>query len=238
MRRKAILLSHEDEILASNKDVSDVERFLLSYTGGAWKSSEIIAKPNISLQALRMLIKKIQDEGVDYLFFYFSGHGGYVRDTVIELNPSGEVISERDISKIVPRQINIFDCCRVRAEPLKIWNSMDSLSESRNLIKEVVREKFERRVMEALPQQLSLYACQVGESAFDFGKGGIYTQNLLMTTKSFTSEFLLALQAHNLAYQPTVAAAALRREKQHPDYFAGKYLSRYQLPLALNLNII
>lgn len=237
MKRRALLLDHQDGELASDKDVQDVAEFLRSCTGGGWLDDEIIHESNITLSRLKEHVKRVKEDGVDYLFFYFSGHGGYVRDTVIELNPQGETISERDVSGLAARQLNIYDCCRQHPDQVSFTDAMDSLKEAHNAPLELAREIYSKRVMEACPQQVSLYACRKGESAYDLGRGGVYTQNLLDATHSFNDRFLLVLRAHILACQPTTDEVAERGEKQHPDYFAAKLPSRYQLPFALNLDI-
>jgi len=236
MKRRAILLSHSDGEISSGKDADDVMRFLASCTGGAWLEQEIIREDNLSRAQLDKLVESVKKEGLDYLLFYFSGHGGYIRGTVLELNPQGDEIHEREVSGLVARQLNIFDCCRAHLAQGKFTEECDSLCESVDPLKAIARAKFNQRVLEAMPQQMSLYACREGECAHDFGRGGVYTQNLLDVTKAFEGEYLLALQAHLAAYQPTADAAALRGVNQHPDCFVAKLPSRYKLPLALKLD--
>ena len=40
-------------------------------------------------------------------------------------------------------------------------------------------KKYEARIMQAIAQQVSLYACSIGESALDTENGGMYINNLL-----------------------------------------------------------
>ena len=237
MKRRALLLNHADGLLASDKDVQDMIKFLRSNSGGAWRDDEIVSKRNIALAELNTFVSQLQEDEIDYLLFYFSGHGGYERGTVIELNPRGETISERAVSKLVPRQLNIYDCCRQPPEPEPRSFAAELLKESQDGMSMMVRKIYEKRIMEARPQQMSLYACSVGECAYDLGRGGVYTQNLLGATRSFEGDFLLAMQAHIAARPLTIEEVAARGENQHPDCFVAKLPQCYQLPFALNLNL-
>ena len=199
----------------------------------------IYLKENIRLHELCVLLDEVRNQNIDYVFFYFSGHGGYVRDTEIELNPDGERISERYLSGLATRQLNIYDCCR---SPIPvnfaIDNSMEFLKESSASMRECVRKWYNERVMAAMPQQMSLYACSRGECAHDYGKGGVYTQSLLSAVHASSEGILLASQAHAAAYDLTSTEVSLRNDEQHPDYFMAKLPGRYQIPIAINKNLI
>lgn len=234
MKRCAILLGHADGELSTPLDLSKIKNFLMSAKGGAWFNSEIFCKTNISCQELISLITKIKSLSFDYVFFYFSGHGGYKRNTVIELNPKGETVEESFLSKLATRQLSIYDCCRVKDETLQ--ESMES-AKNFSVLREdtmTVRFLYEKRIMSALPQQMTLYSCSVDESSYDFGEGGIYTTHLLKSTKDFSTSYLLASQAHAIACPPTTDEADLHGASQHPDFFMPKYSSSQQLIFAIN----
>lgn len=239
MKRKAILLNHEDPGLMTGKDVNDFSMFLQSNAGGAWYASEIVAYTNISLSDLNKLLDSTKSGKYDYVIMYFSGHGGCKRETFIELNPEEECIQIANLFNLGGRQLSIFDCCR--SYPINESHSfaMDSLYKSAAdsvQLKAFVRERYDERVMRAMCQPIVLYACSEGECAHDFGRGGIYTQNLLHVCRNFTGSELLVSQAHIEAYDPTVQEAAKHHRNQHPDCFWVKLPARYQLPLALNVS--
>lgn len=239
MKRYAILLSHVDGKLSSNKDALDVREFLFSPKGGAWEDSEVFYRENIGLAELCVILDDVRRREFDYIFFYFSGHGGYVRDTEIELNPLEERISERYLSSLASRQLNVYDCCRSRiSESFALDGSLELLKEGSNVSRLRARELFDSCVMAAMPQQMSLYACSEGECAYDLGNGGIFTQNLLSVAATSNSAVLVASQAYVEASDMTIATATRRGVKQHPDYMMAKLPIRLQLPLAINPDAI
>ena len=110
MKRRAILIGHADGQLSTNLDLDKVYSYLISLYGGAWSPKEIVRRVNISKMKLHELLQDTRVRKFDYVFFYFSGHGGYKRGTVLELNPQEETISEQRLSNLAPRQLNIYDC--------------------------------------------------------------------------------------------------------------------------------
>ena len=240
MRRKAILLYHEDAGLMTGKDVNDMKTFLCSPFGGAWEPNEVDCRKNISLSGLQRLVCETKEQCYDYLVFYFSGHGGCARGDFLELNPTGETVEVRELLAMSTRQLSMFDCCRAYPVNEKMSFALDALNESHGVdrYRAIAREFYDERVSAALQQSMVLYACREGEYAHDFGHGGVYTQNLLDAARSFDGSVLLASQAHLMAYQPTVEEALKHKGVQHPDLYMAKLPSRYQLPFALNPNLI
>lgn len=242
MNRRAILLGHIDGHLSTNVDLKKMYGFLTSIRGGAWNYNEIVRSINMPRKSLDELLHDTKNGGYDYVFFYFSGHGGYERGTVLELNPKGESISEHELNNLASRQLNIYDCCRslpeIETGSVKNAFAMDSLEESSDRLRQYVRKMYDKRVMESWKQHMSLYSCKVGESSYDFGEGGIYTKYLLDATKTLNSNdtYILASSAHSYACLPTEKEARQHNENQHPDYFMAKLSSRYQLPLAVNIS--
>lgn len=208
MKRRAILLGNLDGNLSTNLDLSKMYEFLLSLRGGAWSHSEIILKANISYHDLDILVRDTQNARFDYVIFYFSGHGGYERGTILELNPHGDIFFEKDVCHLASRQLNIYDCCRTLAKTQfsKLANSsaLDNLSESFYSIKAHYRQIYESRIMQAYPQQMSLYSCCMNECSYDFGVGGIYTNSLINAVLSSKDTYILASTAHHAAYQTTI----------------------------------
>ena len=238
MRRKAILLGHVDGQLSTNLDLDKVYGYLTSLHGGAWRPGEIVRRVNISRIQLDELLEDTREQKFDYVFIYFSGHGGYKRGTVFELNPQEETISERRLSNLAPRQLNIYDCCRTlpQIQSIKVANScsMDGLSESYNKAREYFRMIFDDRILQAYEQQMSLYSCSIGECSYDFGKGGVYTNHFIESAKISDEVYVLASAVHSNACSLTINEVLQHGRSQHPDYFMAKLPSRYQLILGLS----
>lgn len=241
MKRRAILIGHIDGILSTNVDLDKVFSFLYSNKGGAWEREEIIKRTNVSRKELDMILFDTRKGMFDFVLFYFSGHGEYVRGTSLELNPNGEEINERDLSDLAERQLNIFDCCRKLPERRLVKNSesvaMDGLGEAYDWKRILCRQRYNNRNMLAAPQMMSLYACGVDEFAHDFGNGGIYTNYLIRAAENIATDFGLASSIHAKACEFTAVEARLRGVEQTPDYYMPKLPSRLQLVLSVNDNI-
>ncbi len=235
MKRRAIILGDVDGQLSTNLDMEKVCNYLLSLNGGAWRPSEITKKANISRTELDQLLLDTRKRNYDYVFFYFSGHGGYNRGTVIELNPQEETISEQSLSNLSSRQLCIYDCCRtsLKSQVDKVASAMNNFSESASLVGEYARLLFDERIMNAYEQQVSLYSCGINECSYDFGEGGIYTKHLIDAAKTCEDEYILVATAHSTALIPTVVEAKRHNEEQNPDLFMAKLPSRYQLIIGL-----
>lgn len=234
MKRYAVLLGHMDGQLSTPLDISRMKKFLMGDKGGAWFESEIYSKTNISRAELLTLLAKIKKAAYDYLFFYFSGHGGYKRGTVLYLNPKEEIIEERALSKLATRQLNIYDCCRARDDAMAESTECIKLFSAEKKYVTLIRREYENRIMTALSQQMSLYSCSIEEYSYDFGNGGVYTTHLIEATAQFSNDFLLVSQAHDVAYRLTIDEAKNHGVNQNPDYFMPKYSSAQQLIFAIN----
>lgn len=204
-------------------DIANWEKFLKSDKGGQWYGNEIKVLMNPERIILLSCINGIKDRRPDFAIIVFSGHGAYQRHTILEINENGDTISENDLIGIAPRQISVFDCCR------EVVVKEEALSESQKKVRTFsvggalprnIRPHYERRIMEAMPQQICLYACSVGESAMDTGRGGIYTDNFLRCTSSFSDGecYKLVDAAHNVAKLGTrTVALGSYHHTQNPD---------------------
>ena len=235
MKRRAIILGDVAGQLSTNLDMEKVCNYLLSLNGGAWLPSEISKKANISRNELDQLLLDTKRGNYDYVFLYFSGHGGYNRGTVIELNPQEETIREQSLSNLASRQLCIYDCCRTlpKSQIDKVASAMNNFSESASLVGEHARLLFDERIMNAYEQQMSLYSCGINECSYDFGEGGIYTKHLIDAANTCEDEYILAATAHSTAFIPTVVEAQRHSKEQTPDFFMAKLPSRYQLIIGL-----
>jgi hypothetical protein len=95
-----------------------------------------------------------------------------------------------------------------------------------------VRQVYEQRIMQAIPQQASLYSCSIGESSYDSAEGAYYLSALLAATKAIpaSDQFLTVGAAHEMARDKT----RIRQRDQTPDATLSKCIIAQQLILAMN----
>ena len=235
MKRRALLIGNTRGLAGVQADMQKTRAFLGSRAGGDWLPSEIAELRNPSRQQLLGYIQLLKSESVDYAFVLFSGHGGHAHQTVLELNASGETINESALWNIAPRQITIYDCCRALiGEQIVKSSAMESVTES-FVRRDDLRARYEARIIQAIPQQVKLYACSVSQSAYDLGKGAIYLGHLLSSAAAIPSDlsFKTVESAHEQACPLTAATAAREGYRQNPDAVLPKCLTQQQLILAI-----
>lgn len=238
MNRKALLIGNSNGLSGVKKDISNWESFLTSDIGGKWFPSEIDVEMNPSKISLMSKINTLKHR-YDFVLVVYSGHGAYSQGTILEINSNEEYVFESDLKGIAPRQISVFDCCR------GIVTVQDSIKESlrnlsvKNQFASNIRQDYETRIMQAIPQQVSLYACSIGECAYDSNDGGYYTKNLLNSTNLFgdNQRFLTVGIAHQFgASKTTIEVFEKENAIQRPDAFLPKCLSSQQLIISINPN--
>ena len=241
MKRIALLIGNSGGLPGVNLDIANWKKFLVSDKGGLWYENEIQILMNPEKIALLSCIKDIGKSSPDFAIIVFSGHGAYQRSmsTVLEINKQGEMIDENNLIGIAPRQISVFDCCRgaLLEELLEPQNPVQIFLED-GVMQLNIRSYYDDRMMKAMPQQICLYSCSVGESAMDTARGGIYTDNLLRCSSSFQNGecYKLVEEAHNEAsYWTRTAALTSYNHTQHPDsIFKTKFLPAQQLIIGIN----
>jgi hypothetical protein len=235
MKRKAVLIGNTSGLPGVQVDITRFSSFLTSNIGGAWYESEIDVLQNERKSNLLQKIDALKKQSFDYLIVLFSGHGGQLRQTILELNSSGETIEETALRGIATRQLNVYDCCR--AFPSGVTKrAMDALSASFSESANPYRRRFDDRIMQATPQQALLYSCSIGQVSYDSSNGGVYLGNLLKAAQTITydQQFKLVGAAHEEAIPPTVANSEKEKQgRQVPDAVLAKCLSSQQLIISL-----
>jgi hypothetical protein len=233
MKKKVLLIGNNNGLPGVNVDIRNYGDFFKSLNGGAWFDGEINTMTQPSLSVLRSKIALLKLEQLDYLIVVFSGHGGQTRrGTVVELNANGETILEQELQNIAKRQLNIFDCCRAFPQPIDEFRkggTFSALSASADDMA-YIRAKYEKRIMQAVPQQCLLYACGIGETAFDTSEGGVYSKNLLSVGRTNSSEYITVGVAHSEAK----ALTEKLYPKQHPDAILPRHLTDQSLIFGLS----
>ena len=240
MRRKALLIANTNGLIGTKADLDKFSLFLQSNTGGAWHSSEI-CKPlyNPSYLFLIEALQNMKSSKYDYVIVLFSGHGGQVRETILEINGNEESINESYLKGIATRQLTIFDCCRViinrTLHDSILSKSIMNFSSSNN-IRDLIRMKYNERIMQSIEQQATLYSCSIGQSSYDTNRGAVYLNHLLESAKNnHDREFLTVGVAHQQTIQPTYENILnMKNGPQTPDASLPKCLSAQQLILSIN----
>ena len=235
MKRFALLICNNTASGATH-DIIKWQKFLESTNGGAWKTSEIDPKVNPSLSEVRNIIQIIKHIKYDFVIVVYAGHGEWKRSTSLELNPQGEIIQEEEFYNLAPREIICLDCCR-GVSPLTemVDEAQERMFSSSQ--RDAIRDMYDRRMMEAYPQQVNLYACSIGESAYGDSNGGFYTNNLLDQATNFlpNSTFQTVNCAHNMAAPLTTAETWSKVGKdQHPDMVDARCISSRQLIIGIS----
>ncbi|GAB6392667.1 MAG: caspase family protein [Treponematales bacterium] len=249
MKRIALLISNTNGLEGTKADVGKFYRFLTSLQGGAWEGEgrEIFSLSDISKSDLLACLGKVRRANFDYAVVLFSGHGGYRQETVLEINGNGEQVNESALFGLAPRQVSIFDCCRVmERQPLReggvVRKSSVEFSTGYD-IRRIIREKYEERIESAISQQVILYACSVDECSYDSKVGAVYIDKLVEVAEGIQNvEFLTVGQVHQKASGLTTAATSMPPISlysdyvgpQHPEAHVPKCLSSQQLILSIN----
>jgi hypothetical protein len=103
MKRKALMIGNSRGLKATPLDMLHFTQFLMSYQGGAWTRDEIEPWMDKDVNELLNDVEKIVKGQNDYVIVYFTGQGGLHGDTIIEVNPKGELIKE-DLNELTGKK--------------------------------------------------------------------------------------------------------------------------------------
>lgn len=219
-------------------DMINMKNYLMSNTGGAWKSSEIRTIMNPTKQALLSSLKLAKM--ADFSFVLFSGHGGTsTRDgqTYIEINSNGDDFPVEGLINFTDRELIIIDSCRSYYTPpttLEGDAMLKGFNESSNLAMRY-RSIYDRSIMESEFGPLILYACSKGEAANDTEFGGVFTQSLISVGKSIERENRSMIkQPINSTFFRSSELVTQRYRTQHP-VMSGSTKRNNWYPFALKL---
>jgi hypothetical protein len=234
MNKKLWIIANDDGLPGVKKDILNIKDFFKSPFGGNWYESEIDEYVNYDKELIINRKRVLKAKHLDYLVIYFSGHGGWQRETNLTVNPKSEKIGESELLYISEKQLNIFDCCRCYSETKM---SMDSLVYKIAERFGNTREKYEERIAQANDQQVTLYACKIGEFAHDQEIGAVYTTNLLKAARELNGEeYKLVSLAHDEAsnLMDDFNRGKPTKDQQHPDHSYIKFNPNEQLIISVN----
>jgi len=227
MEKRILLIGNNAGLPGVAVDIKNYRQFFKSAWGGNWNENEMIEKMNVSKSDLLEELSRLKSLSLNYLIVIFTGHGGYKRETMLELNSRNEYVNESELTNLSYRQLNIYDCCRCVSEQIN-ENIRNQFKEKFYTVTST-RERFENRIRAANHQQVSLYACSVGEVAHDTSNGAIYSSNLIKCAKPINDEFKLVGAAHMEAATLTT----IERKDQHPDSDIPRYPTTEQLIIGI-----
>ena len=236
MKRKALLIGNTHGLPGVKIDLKKFKNYLASEIGGAWLASEIETIQNPSKSSLLNKIEITKLQQCDYVVVLFSGHGGHARHTILEINQAGETIEDSQLHGISPRQLTIHDCCRSILEPITESAALDSVEFAARNQYSNVRQRYNSRIMQAIPQQAKLYSCSIGQVANETNDGGIYTSNLLASARKIPwgqTDKTIGV-AHQEAIEPTQRQSkAISGKVQMPDSVLPRCLTQQQLIISI-----
>ncbi|WP_175957850.1 caspase family protein [Burkholderia sp. BCC0405] len=232
MKRKALLIGNTGGLPGVAIDLERMSTFLKSYKGGAWYQNEIITLQNPAKNTLLAQVEQLKRDYLDYCVVLYSGHGGHCHETLLAINPREETITESLLWNIAPRQLSIFDCCRVELERVVKASVMDSVDFSASAAGSI-RRLYEQRIMAAIPQHIRLYACSVGQYSIDTPDGAIYLSKLLRAAGKI--EHGATYKTVGIAHDEVRSQLLLSGAQQTPEAYLPKCLPQQQLILSMNI---
>jgi hypothetical protein len=203
--RKAILIgspSIGDRYLPGvSQDLINFRRLLKSDNAGRWFDKEIVTLQNPSIQTV---ITEVHSTTVDYLFIYFSGHGGTTEENCRMLELRNGLIADTDLLNTCPRQLIVCDACSNYIRPG--ISGIPEFGEEYFHFDGVytARELFDHYILNSPCGKVIVHSTQLGQPSYDGRDGGYFTQALInVATKLNTFQNYYPLSIIDvLAYVP------------------------------------
>lgn len=196
--RKALIIGSPDkDIPGVNVDIKNINSFLLSAIGGAWKDSELINLTNPTINEVRKNISLLMQ--YDYSFVFFAGHGYYSiqkDSTILNINATQELDSI-ELREGASKHTLILDCCRVLKDDRVLKEAaMESLIfDSANQQKPTAskcRAYFNKKIEECSSGLVVMNSCDLNETAGEnASRGGYYSSSLIKSAEDWANNKLL-----------------------------------------------
>lgn len=187
--RKAIIIGCPDVqgltyLKGAKSDLTNLEDFLMSDSGGRWFANEIVILENPEVEEV---FETINEVSAEYSFVTFAGHGFIsAQDNLTYLSVADGDISESDLITNASRQTLFIDSCR------------GVLSEESEMIKKAMFEEFRKGVTYARDifddyiEQcekgiIKIFSANVDESAGESNIGGHFTLSFIKAAQAWAS---------------------------------------------------
>ena len=234
--RQAILIgapSVKPELPGVTVDIKDINRFLLSDKGGAWRADEIVILTDPSAAAVYKQIESARYK--DYVFITCSGHGehrvGKGLDETVMYVKENETISINNLNPKNKRHLVIVDVCRkiVKIQKMdEIRAAMNAFMDSASKSFIDYRKIFDNEVMANTEGRIVAYSCDLNQSAGDDGKGGVFTQELLASPRYFSPKNgNYGIVNINQAFERAKKMTYEKNAPQSPVFNAGRRMDFY-----------
>ncbi|WP_395055607.1 caspase family protein [Polaromonas sp.] len=190
MNRSALIIGSPDaDIPGVKQDMVAYRQHFESQLGGAWYPHEIetLESPGdlVVRQKLEMMKK------ADYSVVVFAGHGSHptrTGTTKVLLRPGVEM--DVNILKLgAPKHTLIVDCCRKLNRQIILDSVMAksaSFSEARSMVD--YRRYFDLAVQNCSTGLVTLFSCDIDETAQDLSTGGLYSVELLAYARQWEEQ--------------------------------------------------
>jgi hypothetical protein len=240
MKRRALIIGNsgknsDNQYLGGvEKDVSNINKFLLLNIGGKWNEDEIIISLDESKNIIDAYIEQIKNEYNDYVLIVFSGHGAYSqRKECRMLEIGNDILYEDELLYLSQKQIIVFDTCASLEKDLLIESAMESIKfDSISFINRNIdyRKKFETEILKSPKQQNILYSSSIDESSEDDTElGGYFIYELLKSAKNNTQDVLNIKSAF---FEAKSKVQEKTRYEQNPQMKSSKLKNGY-LPFSI-----
>lgn len=200
--RRALIIGSPDEKIPGVKiDITNINSFLLSPIGGAWKEYEITNLTNPSKETILKNIQLLKKH--DYSFIFFAGHGYYSMNsdsTIICINKN-ETLDSVELRKGAPKHTLILDCCRELVKDFILKEAMESLAFDSVNIQTVTssecRKYFDKEIDDCNPGLVVMNSCDLNEYAEESAsRGGYYSSSLIKSAVDWADNKLLRINLH------------------------------------------
>lgn len=193
--RKAIIIGSPgiegvDYLYSASTDVTNIKNHLLSSRGGKWKEDEIQVLWNPGIAELAAIN---QNTIADYLFVYYAGHGYEAANGERRICFNDADVSDFFLLNGSPRQLIVIDACREKEYPAisgipeeEEWLPFDGFYPE--------REAFDNYILQSPVGKKIVHATKSGFASWEDknGKGGVFTTNLILSTRNIQCNDLYA----------------------------------------------
>jgi hypothetical protein len=237
MTRKAILIEASNikgqvDLPGAREDVLGYETFLLSEFGGAWEKTEIEIIRHPTKSYLSRVISAASN--IDYVFITFSGHGHHVNglgicETRLCINDTEDIA----VSSLNPgnaRVTIVADSCReltVLAMEKSAAAIGSSLNEARTKLrpnKQRCRDLFDKQVADAGKGVVTIYSCDLEETAADQNS---FSRALVNVGDTWARRNVAGFLLLDSAFRTAVADITRKYPQQNPKMDAVRRLKYF-----------